>query len=66
MGLSQPQLAGLASCSVAFVGNLERGYIPNRSDVLPRILAVLDNGVDPAGNRVDVHNGERSSAHAAE
>lgn len=49
-GMSQAALAGLAKCSVAFVGNLEAGYIPKRSDVLPRILAVLHNDVETAGN----------------
>jgi len=43
-GLSRAALAGRAECSLASVANLEAGYIPKRSDVLPRILAVLENG----------------------
>jgi predicted transcriptional regulator len=52
-GLTQAQLARLADCSLAFVGNLEAGYMPRRSPTLARILAVLDdmNDNDPATTR---------------
>ncbi len=48
------------------MANLEAGYIPKRSDVVPRILAVLQNDNGPAGNRAEVHNEERDSAHVTE
>lgn len=42
LGLSRARLAGLARCSVTSIDNLEAGYIPTRSRVLPRVLDVLD------------------------
>ncbi len=51
--LSQQQVAVRAECSIGYVRLLERGFEPRRSDVLPRVLAVLHNGADPAGHRVD-------------
>lgn len=42
LGLSQAALAGMAGCSIAFLGNLERGYVPARSEVIPRLLAAID------------------------
>jgi transcriptional regulator with XRE-family HTH domain len=45
-GLSQIQLAALASCSVQSVRLLERNYEPSWSDVRERIEAVL-NVLDP-------------------
>jgi predicted transcriptional regulator len=41
LGLTQQQLAHLASCSLAHLQLLERGYEPTRSDVRERVLAVL-------------------------
>ncbi len=48
-GISQERLAQLADCSLHTVALFERGYRPSRSDVLPRIVAVL-NDDGPAGN----------------
>jgi transcriptional regulator with XRE-family HTH domain len=45
--LSQEALARLAGCSTNFVRVIEGGYSPNESDVLPRIVRVL-NETDPA------------------
>lgn len=39
--LSQQRLAELADCSLASVGLFESGYMPERSSVLERLLAVL-------------------------
>lgn len=44
--LSQEALAREAGCSTASVKLFENGYAPNRSEVLPRILRVL-NDHDP-------------------
>lgn len=41
IGLTQTALATLAGCSLAFLGNLEHGYVPRRSPTLERILEVL-------------------------
>lgn len=53
LGISQARLATLAGCSRTSVALIEGGYLAQRSAVLPRILAVL-NDDDPAGNRVEV------------
>ncbi len=53
LGLTQGQLAMRADCSRASVALIESGYRPRRSEVLPRILAVLDGrktSEGPAGN----------------
>ena len=52
-GITQAELAGLADCSLAFIGNVEAGYTPRRSPTLARILKVLDrvNDSDPASTR---------------
>lgn len=42
-GMSQERLAQLAGCSLHTVALFERGYRPGRSDVLPRIIAVLND-----------------------
>jgi transcriptional regulator with XRE-family HTH domain len=44
--LSQEKLARLADCSTISVRNFERGLTPTRSEVLPRILAVLGLDLD--------------------
>jgi transcriptional regulator with XRE-family HTH domain len=49
-GLSQQRVAELAHCSIATVALLERGYRPNTSDVLPRIVDALNEEGRPAGN----------------
>ncbi len=45
--LSQEALARLSDCSTGYVRLLERGFQPARSDVLPRVLAALDQ-MEPA------------------
>lgn len=42
LGISQQEVARLADCSVARVGQLERGMAAERSAVLDRISAVLE------------------------
>ena len=41
-GLSQARLAGAAECSRATVAMIEGGYVPKRSEVIPRIERVLN------------------------
>lgn len=48
-GLSQERLAHRADCSLSMVKLLERGYVPERSDVLDRIAAVLSSTNEGAG-----------------
>lgn len=51
-GISQARLAGLAGCSRSSVVLTEGGYVPQRSEVIPRIERVLDALLDdnaPAG-----------------
>ena len=43
-GFSQQRVAELAGCSLAAVALFERGYRPSTSKVLPRIVAVLNDG----------------------
>jgi transcriptional regulator with XRE-family HTH domain len=52
VGISQQELARRAGCSISIVGLLERGYRPSQSDVLERVLAVL-NANEPAGNQLE-------------
>lgn len=40
-GLTQQALATRAGCSLAYVTVLENGYTPRGSNVLPRILRVI-------------------------
>ena len=42
-GLSRHELAARADCSPVSVERIERGYVPSRSDVLPRLCTVLDH-----------------------
>jgi ribosome-binding protein aMBF1 (putative translation factor) len=51
LGLSRARLAGLARCSVTSIDNLEAGYVPERSAVLFRVLAVLDEIEDATPER---------------
>lgn len=39
---TQIEVASRARCSLPHLQNLERGYLPARSDVLLRIIAALD------------------------
>jgi predicted transcriptional regulator len=41
LGISRAQLAGLADCSMAALGNIENGAVPKRSSVLERAFAAL-------------------------
>jgi transcriptional regulator with XRE-family HTH domain len=41
-GLSRQRVANEAGCSLSHLQMLEGGYSPGRSDVLPRVLTVLD------------------------
>ncbi|MEA2152868.1 MAG: hypothetical protein QOI18_1101 [Solirubrobacteraceae bacterium] len=41
LGISRVQLAGLADCSMAALGNIEQGAVPKRSSVLDRAFAAL-------------------------
>jgi DNA-binding transcriptional regulator YiaG len=45
-GLSQHELAERAGCSIAIVRLLEGGYHPQRSEVVPRLVAVLERDAD--------------------
>jgi len=48
-GLSQEHVARLAGCSTSMVRQLERGYIPVGSVVLPRVIRALhEEGAAPA------------------
>jgi len=49
VGISQELLARRADCSTAMVRLLESGYVPAHSEVLPRVLAIL-NDERPAAN----------------
>jgi len=42
LGLSREKLAWKVGCSSSYIQLLETGFQPARSDVLPRLLAVLD------------------------
>jgi transcriptional regulator with XRE-family HTH domain len=50
-GLSQDRLARLARCSVSMVLSIERGYVPQRSAVLPRVERALDAYLPPNEQR---------------
>jgi transcriptional regulator with XRE-family HTH domain len=50
--LSQQALAERAGCSLSYVALLERGFVPDASDVLPRIEHVLDD-LEPAGGELE-------------
>lgn len=51
-GLTQQDLAERAACSIGMVRMLEAGAVPRQSEVLPRVIAVLNDGA-PAGNGRD-------------
>lgn len=40
-GLTRAEVATLSGCSLSMLGSLESGWIPARSPVLARVLAVL-------------------------
>jgi predicted transcriptional regulator len=48
LNISQEDLARLADCSTGYVRLLERGFQPEHSDVLPRVIAALDSLNDNA------------------
>jgi len=52
-GLTQQDLAQRAACSIGMVRMLEAGAVPRQSEVLPRVIAVLNDNA-PAGNRREV------------
>jgi len=65
LGLTRAQLATLAGCSLASLGNIEAGAVPRRSRVLARAWEAIDrmgersgdasqNDADPSGGRVGV------------
>jgi len=43
LGVSRAELAGLADCSMAALGNIEQGAVPKRSRVLERAWQALDS-----------------------
>jgi predicted transcriptional regulator len=43
LGLSQVNLAVLARCCPAHIGQIEAGYRPKRGDALARIAAALED-----------------------
>jgi len=43
LGLSQESVARTVNCSAGYVRLLESGYAPGRSDVLPRVIAALND-----------------------
>ena len=43
LGLSQEAVARTAMCSTGYVRLLEAGFAPGRSDVLPRVIAALND-----------------------
>ncbi len=49
-GLSQERVAQLAGCSTSMVRQLERGYVPAGSAVLPRVVEALNEEGGSAGN----------------
>jgi transcriptional regulator with XRE-family HTH domain len=52
IGLTQQELAQRVNCSIATVRLLESGYMPKHSEVLPRLLLVLENDTTPRASRV--------------
>lgn len=52
---TRQQVATRARCSLSMVALLEDGYVPKRSDVLPRVLAVL-NDESPVGGPSSSHD----------
>jgi transcriptional regulator with XRE-family HTH domain len=41
-GLTQQQVAFKADCSLSYIRLLEQGFLPEHSDVLPRVLRALE------------------------
>ncbi len=66
-GLTQRELAQLADCSLAWVGNAEGGYVPRTSPTLVRVLEALEalNDVGPATNGAEVKVPGRPSGHGS-
>ena len=65
-GLSQQRVAELAGCSLAAVALFERGYSPDTSVVLPRIIAALreDAGRDTEPLRTNAEPGSANPSSA--
>jgi transcriptional regulator with XRE-family HTH domain len=54
-GLTRAQLAAEVGCSLAFLANLEQGYIPKTSPTLSRVLDALEAATEAAdAERADV------------
>jgi transcriptional regulator with XRE-family HTH domain len=51
-GITQQQLAERARCSIALVRLFESGYQPGHSNVLPRIVAVLESDTTSPASEV--------------
>jgi transcriptional regulator with XRE-family HTH domain len=47
IGLTQQELAQRVNCSIATVRLPESGYMPKHSEVLPRLLSILENDTTP-------------------
>jgi predicted transcriptional regulator len=61
LGLSQEALARRAQCSTVFVSLLERGYEPQESVVVPRVLRALKDAgraENSAGSRIADDGGD--------
>lgn len=61
LGLRQVDLARLSGCSLSYIGQLEAGFVPQRSEVIQRVLDVLDQAhhdESAATNRASAKNGE--------
>lgn len=67
LGLSQHRLATLAGCSRTSIALLEGGYAPQRSAVLPRVVAAInDYGTAGQPSRVTTQEGNASARHDEE
>jgi transcriptional regulator with XRE-family HTH domain len=64
-GLSQQELAERTHCSIAIVRLLESGYQPKHSDVLPRLVAVLESDTAPMGEPDAVVEARQGRRHRA-
>jgi DNA-binding transcriptional regulator YiaG len=62
-GLSQENVARLADCSTSMVRQLERGYIPAGSAVLPRLLEALNEEGRPDGNETPSDSSPGTGRH---
>jgi transcriptional regulator with XRE-family HTH domain len=72
LGLSRPELAKLAGCSVQSINNFEQGFLPKRSEVLERVEAALSErenkgrgGTAVTGRRSTTQESDSRAARAA-